>query len=264
MLMPISCPESAVGTWTGFAHSLSIWFMQPLLVLSSLAALFGCVHLVPQRLGHRFLKTGIVTLAAVYLMILSPSVVRLAEKGLEYPIPPDPGAAADAVVVLGRGQELNSGRLKVATALWEQQRAPMIFASGIVDAPQMLNELKMQGIPETALQGEDCSRTTYENTKYTTMLLKPQVRQILLVTDPPHMLRSVLTFQRFGFNVIPVPAVEFDRIHQKTRTRLILREYLGLVSYRILGRFSPSNPDNTAYTTQGITPPQEAAQLTSG
>jgi hypothetical protein len=52
------------------------------------------------------------------------------------------------------------------------------------------------------------------------------------------MLRSFLTFRSFGFDVVPVPSSGLRYLDRTDRTRMVLREYLGLVSYGLLGRFS--------------------------
>ncbi|NJO43492.1 MAG: YdcF family protein [Cyanobacteria bacterium CRU_2_1] len=244
MLNPASCPASTSSQWTSFTGLASHVLSQPLLVISVLVGLFGLISLAPRYRGRRPLRALVATAILSYLLILFPPTVNVAEKVLARPLPHDSGMTADAVVILGRGAELNPSRVAVAAKLWEEDRAPLIFASGIVDAPKIVNMLHSKGIPAQALDGEGCSRTTYENAKFTAALLEPRdVKRILLVTDTPHMLRSLLTFRNFGFSVIPVSSPTFD-LSRRNRTRLVMREYVGLIGYGLLGRYF--TPDDSA------------------
>jgi uncharacterized SAM-binding protein YcdF (DUF218 family) len=143
-------------------------------------------------------------------------------------------------VVLGRGSELQQDRVQVAAQLWQSQRAPLIFVSGTYDAPLMAGSLAKLGVTPSAIDGEPCSRTTEQNAQFTAALLQPRgIHKIVLVTDPPHMLRSVLTFRSFGFEVIAHPNPFPPNYQVRKQAFLIVREYAGLVSYRLLGRFAP-------------------------
>ncbi len=139
---------------------------------------------------------------------------------------------------MGRGQKLRNRRVKIAVQLWQAQRARKIFASGMGDAPQIITFLKAEGVPQDRINGESCSQSTEENALFTSTLLQPQgIRQLILITDPPHMLRSYLTFRSFGFIVIPYSSPIPPDWTSAERARLVFREYLGLVSYAFLGRF---------------------------
>ncbi|MBO3464480.1 YdcF family protein, partial [Aetokthonos hydrillicola] len=83
-------------------------------------------------------------------------------------------------------------------------------------------------------------RTTQENALFTASILQPrQVKQILLVTDSPHMLRSLLTFRRLGFDVIPHISPIPPKLTPTKTAMLVFYEYMGLVSYGLEGRFFP-------------------------
>ena len=228
------------SAWLPAKGWLAEWVTQPLLVLPLFVLFFQMLSLIPQRYGRRWLRSLVCASALIYLMVLFPPAVRFAETVLVKQIPHDSGKAADAVVVLGRGELLNPSRVEVAAKLWEEKRAPLIFASGIWDAPKIVEQLHGKGIPNQDLTGEGCSRTTYENAKFTAEVLKPQgIKRILLVTDAPHMLRSQLTFQNFGFTIIPVPSSDLLELSRGDRARMVMYEYAGLVSYGLMGRFSP-------------------------
>ncbi len=138
---------------------------------------------------------------------------------------------------MGRGPQHNPMRAQVAEQLWQAQRAPLIFASGRGDAPLIADLVRAQ-VPAATVSGEPCSLTTNQNAEFTAALLMPQgVRTIILVTDAPHMLRSLLTFQSFGFKVIPHVSPLNPNTDRSKRRFLVFRESIGLVSYSLLGRY---------------------------
>jgi uncharacterized SAM-binding protein YcdF (DUF218 family) len=147
----------------------------------------------------------------------------------------------EAIVVLGRGARFRESRVQVVADLWRSprnlNRNPIIFASGINDALEIQAMLKAIAIPEGIIQGEDQSRTTSENAENTLLALKPQgISKILLVTDPFHLRRSLLTFQQQGFTVGSVSSPLPDNFSKRDRRLLILREYLAFIAYKVSGR----------------------------
>jgi uncharacterized SAM-binding protein YcdF (DUF218 family) len=228
-----------------------------LVVVLGLAIHYGLRWLCAQSISKRFLslrrviaiETGLLVLS---VLILSPPGVSLAREGLLRFVPPDTNEPADAIVVLGRGKKLSAQRVPVVAELWQAKRAPVIFASGRRDAPVILKALSQRGIPSAILMGEDCSLTTEENAKFSAIALKQHhIQKILLVTDDFHMLRSRLTFQSFGFQVIS-HRVPTPMTMAKHLPRRILVEYGGLISYGLRGRFLPRHlhqdaiPNSTA------------------
>ena len=154
-------------------------------------------------------------------------------------VPADSGAKADAIVVLGRGQRFMDDRIEATAALWQASRAPRIFVSGRGDSKPIVHQLLEKGIPDNVVAGENCSLTTEENARFTADLLLPQgVKQIILVTDSPHMLRSRLTFQSYGFEVISYPNALPPDLGYRERLELVVREYGGILSYVLRGRFN--------------------------
>jgi len=63
------------------------------------------------------------------------------------------------------------------------------------------------------------------------------VKRILLITDPYHMLRSLLTFRHLGFKVIPHFSPIPPDLSPKDKALMVFYEYLALVSYGLKGRF---------------------------
>jgi uncharacterized SAM-binding protein YcdF (DUF218 family) len=214
------------------------WRKQLLLVVLIGLVIFGIRWIIQHKSARRWLRS---TKAMILLFCITagvPLVFALAAKGLVAFLPPDTGATAEAIVVLGRGRELERERLDVAAELWQAKRAPRIFVSGKDDAYSMIPKFEAQGIPDRAVDGDNCSRTTLENALVSAAILHPQgIRQILLVTDEPHMLRSLLLFRANGFTVIPHPNTLPANFGLKSRVFLTIREYMGVIGYSLQGLF---------------------------
>lgn len=211
-----------------------------------LLALLRLSSLISSQRWERQLITPVSISLVLYLVATSGPMVALATQALVASLPADSGATADAIVVLGRGMELRNSRIKIAVQLWQAKRAPKIFASGMNDAPDMIQLFKAKGIPSQMLGGESCSETTEENALFTANVLHSQgIRQILLITDSPHMLRSFLTFRSLGFKIIPHTSPLPVYWTSTEEAGFVVKEYIGLVSYAFLGRFQqrlPSKP----------------------
>ncbi len=111
------------------------------------------------------------------------------------------------------------------------------------------------GIPKTRLIMERLSRNTYENAEFTRALVTPKPgERWLLVTSAYHMPRSVGLFRKAGFNVEPYPLdwrvgsradfLTFTNfsLDGLWRTETGLREWIGLVAYRLAGRIDTVLP----------------------
>lgn len=231
------CPSRLpTEQWIRLVTWLIGGLFNPVAVILFVLVLFGALWLLIPR--YRRWLTRIATgLVIVYLLLLSPPAVAISNRLLLSFVPTDSGQPADAIVVLGRGAGLRQSRADVAAQLWHDHRAPLVFISGRYDAPPIAEMVAQQGVPSTAIAGEPCSGTTEENARFTTELLKPrQAKRIVLVTDPPHLLRSRLTFRSLGFEVIP-HASPLHALDSTERAFLVFREYFGIVAYGLRGRF---------------------------
>jgi uncharacterized SAM-binding protein YcdF (DUF218 family) len=105
------------------------------------------------------------------------------------------------------------------------------------------------GIAKERVTLEDKSRDTLENARFTTELIKPKPgERWLLVTSAHHMPRSVGLFRSEGFPVEAFPvdyrtrgAIDVLRAFSPMsdglrRTDTAMREWVGLVIYRVTGR----------------------------
>lgn len=226
------------------------WRKQLLLIIIVILAVLGLRSIRQHQRWRRWLSSPKVVLLLFGIVATIPLLFAVATKGLMIFLPTDSGATAEAIVILGRGEEFRKQRLDVARELWQEQRAPSIFTSGRGDAAGMIEQLKAKSIPNQMLDGENCSLTTWQNAVFTAAALHPQgIDRILLLTDELHMLRSLLVFRANGFMVIPHIIQLPPNFGFKATAFLTLREYMGLIGYGLQGRFnrqhSPvsNNPD---------------------
>jgi uncharacterized SAM-binding protein YcdF (DUF218 family) len=111
------------------------------------------------------------------------------------------------------------------------------------------------GIPQSRLIIERLSRNTAENAAFTMDLVKPKAgERWLLVTSAFHMPRAMGLFRKVGFAVEPYPvdwrAGGRDDLFSFTnyaddglgRTDTAVREWIGLVAYRLTGRIDELLP----------------------
>ncbi len=113
----------------------------------------------------------------------------------------------------------------------------------------MAQMLISMGVPKDRLELEFNSRDTWENALYARAVLKPKPdERWLLVTSAWHMPRAMGVFRKNGFPVEAWP-VDYRTAGRNdfmepfyspsegfTLLDLILKEYIGLVSYRFAGR----------------------------
>lgn len=227
--LPVIADWSSVG-----------WRKMLLLVVLISLVIFAIGWIIQNKRARRWLRSRKTFLLLFCITASVPLIFGLAAKGLVAFLPTDTGETTQSIVVLGRGPKFEKERINAATELWQAKRAPRIFVSGFGDAPELIRKLKAKGIPDRAVDGENCSRITWENALFSAAILHPQeIRQILLVTDEPHMLRSLLLFRANGFTVIPHPTPLPPNFGFKATAFLIIREYMGLVTYSFQGLFHP-------------------------
>lgn len=212
-------------------------------------AVVGVLWKISARSKRRwFIQLFAIVVIGLFL-VASGSLTNLLSWGLTIGVPGDSGDRVDTIVVLGRGPNARSNRLVAAWDLWQADRASDIFISGMLDAKYIAKDLKEYGVPITAITGEECSQSTAENALYTSTLLRKRgTKTILLVTDSVHMRRSRSTFKSMGFEVVPHP-VPFtsEGTGQLKQLKLLLREYVGMVNYKLTGKLrtrSPQELDN--------------------
>ena len=219
-----------------------ILFNKPLLIAAICLCLFSLYWAIQHLRWKRQFNQMRIVLVLLGFTIASLAIFFVLDKALLRFLPSDITSGADAIVILGRGPLFNESRIERTTELWQGKQAPMIFVSGRGDSIEIMKGLEARGISKIALDGENCSLTTQENAAFTAAILQPRgIRRIVLITDWPHMWRSLLVFRAYGFNVIAhTSEIPFYLGGLRARFFLRLREYTALVSYGLRGWYFPN------------------------
>lgn len=126
----------------------------------------------------------------------------------------DDARAADAIVVMGAAQydgrpsPVLKARLDHAVSLWEQHLAPRLVLTGGMGDGDTTSEAAVgrryavkHGVPDSVILMETRGRTTAESMeRVAAMLDSLRHREVLLVSDPFHMLRLSILARRFGLS----------------------------------------------------------------
>ena len=168
-----------------------------------------------------FLVTGVFYLLSTQLV--SSMLMGSLERVYEQP----PAPAGDVIVMLGggaTGDTPNMGeqgnlcaspasRLMAAAELYNRLHVPVLVSGGQVYAdsgPEAViarRELMRLGVPESAILLEPDSLNTRQNAVFSGRILREQgLSRPVLVTSAFHMERSVLNFEKEGFQVTAYPA----------------------------------------------------------
>jgi uncharacterized SAM-binding protein YcdF (DUF218 family) len=131
----------------------------------------------------------------------------------------DMARPASAIVVLGAAQYAGKpspvlrARLDHAIDLWRRHLAPrLIFTGGFGDRDTTSEAAVAQryaidhGIPARAIMIENSGRSTTESLGQVAALMDGEpTREVILVSDPFHMLRLAILARRFGLTPYPSP-----------------------------------------------------------
>lgn len=224
--------------WTEFTWGLFDWLSSARAVTLSLLVFTAVIVVASRPRYRRRLATASLTLLAVYWFLVSPLFSVPATQLLVRLVPPDTGETADAVVVLARESAIQGERYETAIDMVDSGRASQMLVMGEVQGNQVFRQFEQRNLSPDRLFSAVCVQTTYNEAHSASAILGSRgATKIILITDPPHMLRAWLTFKSLGFSVIPHPEPLPDWIPHHERSFLAIREYLGLASYAALGRF---------------------------
>lgn len=227
--------------WILFTWSVFRWANSPNIFIPACLSIVLLTLLTKSPAWMKVLGRLMAVLLVGYLFMATPFGAFVLTKGLTAFLPQDDNAEANAVVVLSRDDALSNVRYDMAVQLGQSGRVANIFVTNNDSVEYVASLLRASGPPQATIAGTNCSRTTYEEAVSTAAILRPQgIEKIILITDPPHLLRSTLTFQGAGFQVTPKVAPFPPGFPALKKSLLALREYLGLVNYAALGRFRSS------------------------
>jgi uncharacterized SAM-binding protein YcdF (DUF218 family) len=168
------------------------------------------------------------------------------------PIDPDLSAAHDTPVISSAPD-----RIVVAAELARKYpNARIVFTGGSADlisrdakeADFAIEIFEALGIDKSRLLAEQRSRNTYENAAFSKAIVAPKPdERWLLITSAYHMPRAIGLFRKVGFSVEPYPVdwrvgagADIFAPSQAdvglARTDLAMREWIGLLAYRLAGR----------------------------
>ncbi|OAE97416.1 hypothetical protein AYJ54_35590 [Bradyrhizobium centrolobii] len=230
------------------------------------------VVLMATRFAALGRKLAVTTLVLLALATFSPLGFLLLYP-LESRFPPwDPSRGApDGIIVLGGSVDPDlsaAHHMPVVRHAADRMLAPaelarrypnarIVFTGGSADLISTDDKeadwsgivLENTGIPKERLIMERNSRNTYENALFTKKMVAPKPgERWLLVTSAYHMPRSIGLFRKVGFDVEAYPVDWrtggredlFTFTNQGAdglnRTEIAVREWIGLIAYRLMGR----------------------------
>jgi len=240
--------------------------------------LIGVILLLTRfaALGRRLMAVSLVLLA---ICAFSP-LGNILLYGLEQRFPPWDASrgAPDGIIVLGGSIDPDVSaaygtpvvrsapdRIIAAAALARKYpNARLVFTGGSANlisndaregdyAGEIFESL---GVAKSRVIIERQSRNTVENAQFSKALLDPKPSERwLLVTSAYHMPRSIGLFRRAGFNVEAYPVdwrignvfgLATLSVEGMSRTDLGMREWIGLVAYRLTGKIDDLLPGPVA------------------
>lgn len=153
-------------------------------------------------LGWRLAQTAVLIVVGVWLVSLA--TVILFERL-------DTRRPAHAIVVLGAAQydgrpsPVLRARVDHAVALWRRGLAPVLITTGGRGKGDTTTEAAVErryamkhGVPDSAILVEAEGRSTRESLRNVSAMLGEDAREVILVSDPFHMLRLSILARRFG------------------------------------------------------------------
>ncbi|MBI5700621.1 YdcF family protein [Candidatus Saganbacteria bacterium] len=157
---------------------------------------------------------------------------------------------SDVILVLAG--DSNGERAAHGVDLYKKGFAPKILMSGgpaiwhLTYAENMRNQATSLGVPAKDVLLQDRSRSTFEDIKFSLLILKKiDAKKVILVTSPTHIRRSRLVARKFfkkeGIKVMasPVEKSEFNPNKWWTRhedTQYVVWEYVSLIGYMLKGK----------------------------
>lgn len=162
-------------------------------------------------------KSRLRVLGAVGLLLLGLWVLTMVE--IVVTGRRDEARPASAIVVLGAAQYVGRpspvlrARLDHAVELWKKGLAPLLIVTGGRGEGDTTSEAAVsrryalrRGVPDSAIVLENAGRTTRESLQGVAAIMSGRSKQdVILVSDPFHMLRLSIVARRLGLEPLTSP-----------------------------------------------------------
>ncbi|KAA0684737.1 YdcF family protein [Azospirillum brasilense] len=256
-----------------FVLSKLLWLLVSPGNLLVLILTAGTVLLFTRRLAH-WGRRLVVAVTVGFVIVMVTPIASWVALPLEERFPrPELPERVDGIIMLGgavnppitrdRGEpSVNDAAERVlgfAELIRRYPQARAVFTGGSgrlagQDALDLREDLAVRGalrqvgIDPDRVTYENESRNTWENALFSQRLVRPKPEETwVLVTSAMHMPRSVGIFRQVGWEVIPYPVdyrtrfggrpfVRFEFDKQIDALQDPVREWIGLVAYRLMGR----------------------------
>lgn len=193
-----------------------------------------------RRPSARRIAAGVAGALLLYYLV---SLAQVVQTGRSHDADP-----VDAIVVLGAAQYDGRPSLQLASrldhvvTLWNEGVAPVVMVTGgklpadrFTEAEASRRYLVDRGIPEDAIMMEDAGRTTNESLDAAADgLLASGLDEVVLVSDPSHLKRSVLIADGFGLDA-HTSSTPSSVVSGAQSVRRHLEEAAGVAVGRIIG-----------------------------
>ncbi len=154
---------------------------------------------------------------------------------------------ADCAIILGAGLGLHGPspvfreRINHGIELYRSGRVRyLIFTGGfgegshVSDAEVAKQYARELGVPERAILLEKQSKYTHENMEYAKIIMEENgLSDALIVSDPLHMKRAMLTAKDAGITAYPSPTQTTKYRSYHTKTEFMIREIACLIGYHV-------------------------------
>jgi uncharacterized SAM-binding protein YcdF (DUF218 family) len=221
-----------------------------------------------RRLGLVLATVGALGLCASAVLPVGEWLMMPLEDRIAAPSPMPP--RVDGIIVLGGGVDetisaarshptVNHAADRLVSTAMLARKYPMarivvdggsssLIPGGPTEAAAMAAFLIQEGVDAERITRESRSRNTYENAAFAVAEVKPQPGETwLLVTSAWHMPRALGCFRSVGWRVMPYPVDykttgrfwtrnEIQLGPQILLANLAVKEWIGLVVYRLMGR----------------------------
>lgn len=253
-----------------FVLSKVIWALLSPASLVSILLLAGVIMAVRWcRAGAGLVILSALTLFVFGILPTGQNLLHGLERVTARPDPmPDKIAG---ILVLGGGietraseisgqPEVNNGADRILAGVTLARQYPdakLVFSGGsgllldqdLQESRALAQLLSNIGFPAERVIYEDSSRNTYENIRNSQKLLAPAAAEKwFLVTSAYHMKRSLAVSRHLGWDLLPYPVdyqsaghyvfwpERYDVLESLYLSELALREWVGLLAYRITGK----------------------------